>query len=709
MTDEQTQKGWQDAKDDLQAIFGDQPQGLATPPEDVLPEKVIEEPADSKPAEADPPPQEEAKQEEAKAEPAPQPAAETKQSPDPSEAKAESPPAPEPTPEADLPLVMDEALEPVQPSIQQEVHVPAPQSKVVSVPTVALTTVTTAHTPPSPSELETPQFEPVEYDAPAPEANDQSQQPAQAQPKEAMPEQVDAEKEPPVTAIYPAPTPAATRETTKQFIPEPVPSKEVPDYLPERQYQPQAPLHEPKVGEHRYGVTLSTNLGRGWFLGCLQETGEERAVYVRRDPDWLKLHPHKLLPKYQQIGDFVVLETMQGEALPSALPASQAMTFVNELARLVFSLEKQGFALTDIDPENMFSTPDGLHLCLMPRVHPIGHPTRSAMRDGYDPPELQAGVSADARSGVYLIGALLYKWMVGKPLPVEGATPFVLRAVREPGIPQLLNKMLSRLHDRLTPTQLLAELRNLSQQRMACYLTEGATTVGLSPDRLSNEDAYGFVHLHLHSEELPVAHLRACVADGMGGMEAGARASAAAVRGFLNSNQNTLVDRVWDANAAVLSAMQQSNGGCTLSGVEIIGDQLQIGHVGDCRVYVYDGELKQLSEDHSYVAKMVASGQMTEEEAQNSPERNKVLKSLGHVRKPTTGYVQTLSDTVTLKPGHRVLMVSDGVWGEVSELKMAQVLKEEQEAKQAVARLIQLTLNAGAPDNATAVLIERRE
>lgn len=696
MTDEQTHKGWQDAKDDLHAIFGDQPKGLVTPPEDVLPEKVIEE---AEEAEADPSP----KEEETKAEPTTQPEAKTEssseptQTPEPSETKAE----------ATLPLVMDE--EHIQPSIQQEVHTPTPQSKVVSVPTVALTTVTTAHTQPKQlAETEKPPVEPVVYEEPEQQEYIQLKEPAQA-PKETTPTQIAAAKEPPIKAIYPAPTPAIPKEMTKQFIPEPVQSKEATEYLPERQYLPQAPSHEPKVGEHRHGVTLSTNLGRGWFLGCLEKTGEERAVYVRRDPDWLKLHPHKLLPKYQQIGDFVVLETMQGEALPSTLPLSQAMTFVNELARLVFSLEKQGFALTDIDPENMFSTPDGLHLCLMPRVHPIGRPTRSAMRDGYDPPELQAGVSADARSGVYLIGALLYKWMVGKPLPVEGATPFVLRAVREPGIPQLLNKMLSRLHDRLTPTQLLAELRHLSQQRMAYYLTEGATTVGLSPDRLSNEDAYGFVHLHLHSEELPVAHLRACVADGMGGMEAGARASAAAVRGFLNSNQNTLVDRVWDANAAVLSAMQQSNGGCTLSGVEIIGDQLQIGHVGDCRVYIYDGELKQLSEDHSYVAKMVASGQMTEEEAQNSPERNKVLKSLGHVRKPTTGYVQTLSDTITLKPGHRVLMVSDGVWGEVSELKMAQVLKEEQEAKQAVARLIQLTLNAGAPDNATAVLIERRE
>lgn len=671
--DENAPQDWQGAKENLYAIFGDESADESSDDEDVLPEKVIETP-ETETSEISVESAEEVEQEEPVQEDEP---------PKPPEVKEQ--PATEPVP----PLVMD--VQPLQPSIQQVVHEPIPQSTIVSVPTIALSTATL--TPKS-----------------------------QADPTESTPEYVqpkEPQKEPPERAFY-APMSTMSKESPQQFMPEPVKqaketaqSQEIPTsdmgYLPTYQYSLQAPLHEPKVGEHRHGVTLSTNLGRGWFLGCLDESGEERAVYVRNDPEWLKLGAHKLLPKVQKVGSFFVLEAMQGDPLARSLPLPKAMQFVNELARLVFALEKQGYALTDIDPENMLDTPNGLRLCLMPRVHPIGHPARSALREGYDPPELQAGVSADTRTGVYLLGALLYKWMVGKPLPVEGATPFVLRAVREPGIPQLLNKMLAPLYARLTPSVLLKELSHLSQQKLAHYIAEGATTVGLNPDRLSNEDAYGFVHLHLNAQELPVAHLRACVADGMGGMELGEVASAAAVRGFLHSTQNALVDRVWDANEAVLDIMGQRDGGCTLSGVEIIDDQLQIGHVGDCRVYVYDGQLKQLSEDHSYVAAMVANGQMTEEEARESPERNKVLRSLGQVHQPQMNYVQTLPETITLQSGHRVLIVSDGVWGEVNPVKMAKVLEEESDVKQVVTKLLQLTLDAGAPDNATAVLIERRE
>jgi serine/threonine protein phosphatase PrpC len=103
---------------------------------------------------------------------------------------------------------------------------------------------------------------------------------------------------------------------------------------------------------------------------------------------------------------------------------------------------------------------------------------------------------------------------------------------------------------------------------------------------------------------------------------------------------------------------------------------------------------------------MVASGQMTPEEAQDSPERNKVLRSLGSLRVPQANYVQTLDEPLDLAVGDRVLLVSDGVWGEVPDSVLTPLL-ETLPLQALVDRLIALALEAGAPDNATALAVER--
>ncbi|WP_104990001.1 protein phosphatase 2C domain-containing protein [Deinococcus sp. NW-56] len=483
----------------------------------------------------------------------------------------------------------------------------------------------------------------------------------------------------------------------------------VSDDLDEEVYATTVPDAGPRQGDVIGGLQLGQDLGRGWFTAAGPEGSEPGLLYVRPAPGWVGLAPHRLLPRWTALeGGYLVTDTA-GEPVTGPLPAAEALPLWTELARLVFALDKQGYVLTDLEPGGLLRTEAGeLRLRFPPRVARVGEGVEPLLREGYTPPEVQSGGPAQAVSGVYLLGAVLYSWLSGQPLPSEGVSALALSGLRVPGVPQLLHQALAPAPERLTPTALMDALRRLQQPAPASYRVTAATTVGLNVDRPLNEDAFGYVLRQVDAEGGQVTALRACVADGMGGMAAGEVASRAAVEGFLASVAPDMAARVWDANAALLQALSGQDGGCAFSGVQIEGAALQLGHVGDTRAYhASGGEVRQLTQDHSYVAAMVASGMMTPEQAATSPERNKVLRSLGSVRQPQEHYVHTLEAPLPLVPGSRVLLVSDGVWGEVPEEELHGLLLHEPDAQRVVDALIDLALDVGAPDNATALLIER--
>ncbi|THF86831.1 hypothetical protein E7T09_12185 [Deinococcus sp. KSM4-11] len=481
------------------------------------------------------------------------------------------------------------------------------------------------------------------------------------------------------------------------------------DDLEEEVFAPTAPTSGPVVGDVLDGYHLNEDLGRGWFIASPVASGPSVEVYARPDPLWATLAPHRALPRFSTAGALHVLEPVGGETIKAPVNPDAALAHLTELTRLLFALEKQGNAVVDLEPDSPRVTPGGVRLRFPPRVSRMGEPAEVAVREGFTPPEVLAGQAVDARSGVYLLGALLYSWLTGRTLPAEGTTGAVLDGVSVPGVPQLLRGMLAPVEERMTPAEVLAALKTLTTPTLPAYQVAAATSVGLNPERPMNEDSYGFTWRQLGLHGASTLVLRACVSDGMGGMAAGEVASAAAVDAFLTSGKATLPEMVWDANAAVLTAMAGRDGGCTFSGVEVRGPHLQLGHVGDTRAYVRQaGVVRQLSRDHSYVAAMVASGQMTPEEAQNSPERNKVLRSLGSLRVPQENYVQTLEQPMVMGVGDRVLLVSDGVWGEVPDEVLIPLLTTLP-IQPLVDRLIALALEAGAPDNATALVIERVE
>ncbi|GEM84715.1 PP2C family protein-serine/threonine phosphatase [Meiothermus hypogaeus] len=465
----------------------------------------------------------------------------------------------------------------------------------------------------------------------------------------------------------------------------------------------------------------------GWMNA---RRGEEKIrVKPRADAGPLTgLESHRLLPRLVYTGpEGVAIEAVEGEPVGRKLSLPEALGVVQPLAQLVYFLELKGLALVDLEPHSLRQTPQGLKLTLPPRLARLGEPAPQVWRQGYTPPEVLAEAPQSSKTGVYLLGALLFELLTGTALPVEGPSELLLSGIPLPGVPQALAQMLAPLPGRATPKEALALLKKLSRPSEVEVVLElgEATSVGLNPSRHYNQDAYAYRLERVQSEFGRTLLLRACVADGMGGMATGERASQAAVETFIGGNLPHPLDDpqaqsdwgvrlVWAANQAVLEALAGLDGGCTLSGVMLWGARYTVAHVGDTRVYLWrQGQLQQLTRDHSLVAALVSSHMITREEAMQHPDRNQVLRSLGNLRQPQEGYVETLEATTgqvsgVLEPGEALVLVSDGVWGEVNEAQMTEILSQAGSFQAAAEALVQQALAAGAPDNATALIVCRR-
>lgn len=203
------------------------------------------------------------------------------------------------------------------------------------------------------------------------------------------------------------------------------------------------------------------------------------------------------------------------------------------------------------------------------------------------------------------------------------------------------------------------------------------------------------------------------VADGMGGHIAGDVASSTAVETILEQTKSAdpegtgaLVSLVENANSAILakgrddSTLRGMGTTCTL--LLIREGRAHIAHVGDSRGYVYrDGALRQLTEDHTLVNRMVREGRITAEEAEHHPQRSIVTRALG-----VDDSVQVDTETMDIAEGDRFLLCSDGLTGMVGGDTIAQVLGEESDPGAAAERLIELANASGGEDNITVVIVD---
>lgn len=451
--------------------------------------------------------------------------------------------------------------------------------------------------------------------------------------------------------------------------------------------------------------TVTDALPRGWFKAT-SSTGENLLVHMQPQVLWGSLLAHRIAPKALYSGnEGVVFPDIEGEALhfPSSLP--ETLQVMESLSQYVFSLFKQGYALIDLDPDGLVLTPEGVRLRFPPRIARIGEPVTTVYREGFTAPEVMSGLAATGKEGVFFLGALMYRLLTGELLPAEGVSRALLGALPIAGVPQTLYQALQASHKRVDPAQWRAALNLLKPTSTVEWKVVARATVGLNPDRPVNEDSYAYRTEQVYTHHNRQTLLIACVSDGMGGMEAGEVASQAAVETFIRvANTEPIENAVWKCNQAVLDEMNGRDGGCTFSGIVARDSQVTLGHVGDTRAYHFSGcALKQISKDHSLVAALVASGMMTLEEAENSPDRNKVLRSLGSLKQHQPDYVMQLQFTVAV--GDRILLLSDGVWGEVPFDDLQGFM--EMPLEQAAEAMIQASLNSGAPDNATVLIAER--
>ena len=200
------------------------------------------------------------------------------------------------------------------------------------------------------------------------------------------------------------------------------------------------------------------------------------------------------------------------------------------------------------------------------------------------------------------------------------------------------------------------------------------------------------------------------VADGMGGAQAGEVASRLAVEAFeqglpdSGSPEERLADRVREANRRIheLShADDERHGmGTTLTAAYVDDSHLAIAHVGDSRAYLFrDGELRRLTQDHSLVGELVRKGKLTEEQAEEHPQRSIITRALGP--EPS---VEVDTWSYPVKDGDIVLLCSDGLTSMITEEKIAEVLESSSSLKEAASRLIREANAAGGRDNITVVL-----
>jgi serine/threonine protein phosphatase PrpC len=221
--------------------------------------------------------------------------------------------------------------------------------------------------------------------------------------------------------------------------------------------------------------------------------------------------------------------------------------------------------------------------------------------------------------------------------------------------------------------------------------------------RNANEDAY-FASVPLFA-----------VADGMGGARAGEVASRLAAESFEpvqrgeESPEAYLRAIARTANARIHRLAQddssRSGMGTTLTAALVEDDEVSFAHVGDSRAYRFrGGELKLLTSDHSLVEELRRQGRLTDEQAEDHPQRSIITRALGPERE-----VEVDTMTYQARPGDVYLLCSDGLTTMIREDRIAATLADTESLDDAVSRLIREANEAGGRDNITVVAFRLEE
>jgi serine/threonine protein phosphatase PrpC len=205
------------------------------------------------------------------------------------------------------------------------------------------------------------------------------------------------------------------------------------------------------------------------------------------------------------------------------------------------------------------------------------------------------------------------------------------------------------------------------------------------------------------------------VADGMGGARAGEVASAVAVEAVETARESgepaeaQLAGIVRDANRRIydLAVADESRRGMgtTLTLAKVHDGEVSLAHVGDSRAYrMRDGELSQLTRDHSLVAELERSGQITPEAAEHHPQRSIITRALG----PEPD-VEVDTYTLAGRDGDLFLICSDGLTSMISDEEVTSILRSAESLDAAAEALVRAANQSGGKDNITVILFRLGE
>ncbi len=229
-----------------------------------------------------------------------------------------------------------------------------------------------------------------------------------------------------------------------------------------------------------------------------------------------------------------------------------------------------------------------------------------------------------------------------------------------------------------------------------------ASITQAGPVRANNEDAVFY----------DVAKGLFMVADGMGGCSAGEVASRVALDAIVqvlsdcscDSPEEKLREALYFANDSIKTMAKTREDyqgmGTTVTAAWYVNGLLYVAHVGDSRAYLWQGgSLQRLTSDHSFVGELVREGKITEEEAQNHPQKHMLTRALG-----SEVFVKVDVLTTQWHEGEALFMCTDGLSGLVPEEELAVAIDPRQNPGSVLKKLVNMAIDKGGFDNITAIL-----
>jgi len=133
-------------------------------------------------------------------------------------------------------------------------------------------------------------------------------------------------------------------------------------------------------------------------------------------------------------------------------------------------------------------------------------------------------------------------------------------------------------------------------------------------------------------------------------------------------------------------------------------DSIYVINIGDSRAYILrDGEMTQLTVDHTYVNKLVSAGTLSKSEARRHPQKNIITKALGSTKHTDPDFYR-----FDLHKGDRVLLCTDGLHGELTDDEIAAILKKKKDLNSICGSLVDTANNNGGNDNITVICIDNK-